>query len=102
MVASHMIEAPGKLDDDHLEKADKLSKLQGSEFDKEYMQMMVDNHQDTVDKLQRRADENRDGSVSPEGSDNTLEAAANQWAAESLPTVRQHLEMAKAIHDKLE
>ena len=38
---------------------DKLSKLNGTEFDKEYMSAMVDDHGDAVRDLRSRVDENR-------------------------------------------
>src|SRR4051795_10418438 len=40
------VQAPAQLDEKHQAIADRLSKLQGAEFDKEYMKVMVQAHQD--------------------------------------------------------
>ena len=101
------------LDDKHRDLVDKLSKLRGAEFDKEYINAMVDGHQDVIDRLQSRVDERdrsatatgkteRNTNVKPEAADNQIEASLNQWAADSLPVVQKHLDRAKAIDDKLD
>lgn len=96
----------------------KLSTLNGAEFDREYMSAMVDNHSDAVDKLESRVDVNKttgttgtlpnskaqteeNGNVSPERADNHVEASLNHWAADTLPTVRHHLDDAKQIQARL-
>lgn len=105
VASQHAIPAPAALDDKHREIRDKLAGLSGAEFDREYMSVMVDAHETTVDRLQTRASEDRfgddKGTVRPEGSDNPVEASINQWAANTLPTTRHHLEEAKRIHDSL-
>jgi putative membrane protein len=99
---------------------DKLSKLNGADFDREYMSAMVDNHSDAVDSLESRVDVNErattgttgtlsndkaqaeeNGNVSPEQSDNRVDASVNKWAADTLPTVRHHLDEAKQIQAQL-
>lgn len=101
----HSIPLPTGLDSPHQELTTKLSNLKGDEFDREYMSAMVDGHEDVVDRLQTRANEDRfgddKGTVMPEGSDNPIESALNQWAAKVLPTTRHHLEEAKRINDGL-
>src|SRR5215217_7508125 len=49
---------PSKDADKHKDTMDKLSKLRGADFDREYMNAMVDNHQDAVNDLQSRVDYN--------------------------------------------
>ncbi len=101
----HSIPMPAGLDQKHQDLKTTLSNLRGAEFDREYMKAMVDGHEDVVDRLQTRASEDRfgddKGEVKPEGSDNPVEAALNQWAAAALPTVRHHLDEAKRINDGL-
>jgi putative membrane protein len=101
----HSIPVPSALDSQHEELKTKLSNLKGAEFDREYMNAMVEGHQDVVDRLQTRASEDRfgdnKGAVKPENSDNPVEADINQWAAMALPTVRHHLDEARRIHDGL-
>jgi putative membrane protein len=106
-VASHYaIAAPAGLDEKHRQIRDRLAGLSGAEFDREYMSVMVDAHETTVDRLQTRASEDRfgddKGTVSPEKADDPVESSINQWAANTLPTTRHHLEEAKRIHDSLD
>jgi putative membrane protein len=111
-----------KNSDDAQDLMNKLSKLNGAEFDREYMNAMVDNHSNAVDKLESRVDVQKsatgatgttgtlpnskaqaeeNGNVSPEHADNHAEASLNNWAADTLPTVRHHLEDAKQIQARL-
>jgi predicted outer membrane protein len=56
-VASQLkIQPPTQLDQKHKDLADRLSKLQGAEFDREYMNAMVQGHQEVLGKLRARAD----------------------------------------------
>lgn len=101
---------------DHKGAMDKLSKLRGGEFDREYINQMIDDHQDVVNDLQRRVDYNgsttdritkgttgsdKNTNVRPEKAGNAAEAQLNQWAADTLPTAQHHLDEARAIKDKL-
>lgn len=104
-----------KVDDKHKDLMDKLTKLRGADFDKEYMSAMVDGHEDVVRDLRSRVDENRSlgdrvtgknpenpATVKPESSDNRVTTSVNQWAADVLPTVERHLDRAKQIKDNLD
>ena len=104
-----------KVDDKHKDLMDKLTKLRGADFDKEYMGAMVDGHEDVVRDLRSRVDENRSlgdrvtgknpenpATVKPESSDNRVTTSVNQWAADVLPTVERHLDRAKQIKDNLD
>ena len=101
----YAIPIPAGLDQPHQDLKTKLSNLKGAEFDREYMNAMVEGHEDVVDRLQTRASEDRvgdnKGAVEPERSDNPVEASINEWAAAALPTVRHHLDEAKRLHDGL-
>ena len=70
---------------DHLED---LSKKNGAEFDKAYMKMMVDGHEDVVKEFEK---------CSQNGTDPDVKT----FAAQTLPTVRMHLDSAKAINKAL-
>ena len=115
IATSNSIPVDTKIDDKHQNLMDKLSKLNGGDFDKEYMSAMIDDHQDAVSDLRSRVDENRSATdrltgknpenpaaVKPEKADNHVDAAINQWAANNLPTVEQHLDRAKQIKDQLD
>ena len=115
IASTNAIPQEAKLDDKHTNLMDKLSKLNGTDFDKEYMSAMVDDHEDAVRDLRSRVDENRSATdrltgknpenpaaVKPEKSDNAVTIRINEWAANNLPTVEQHLDRAKQIKDDLD
>jgi len=62
---------------------DRLSKMSGAQFDREYMSDMVKDHKTDVSEFQREADR---------GTDSELKA----WAAKTLPTLQEHLTMAQS------
>ena len=49
------VQLPTQLDEKHRELADRLTKLQGEEFDREYMKAMVEGHEEVADQLLRHA-----------------------------------------------
>jgi len=114
LAAMYNIEVTPQNDDKHKDLMDRLSKLRGREFDKEYMKAMVDGHQDVVDSLEGRVDstaslkdritdhDKADKQVVAEKSDNAVAASVNAWAAVTLPVVRRHLDEAKSINDSLD
>jgi putative membrane protein len=105
IATQHSISVPNQPKDAHNELINRLSARQGTDFDREYMDAMVDNHEKMINLLQRRASEDRfgedKGAVRPEDSDNPVEAALNKWAADTLPTARHHLDEARRIKDAI-
>jgi len=67
---------------------DRLSKLSGAEFDREYMSLMSAAHDKAVAAFENEA---RDGS----------EADVKTWATKTLPTLKEHQALAKQIAAKL-
>ena len=76
---------PTTLDAEHKKLSDRLSKLSGAAFDREYMQAMVDGHKKVAADLRKE---------SQSGSDSELKA----WAGKTLPTVEAHLKQAETIN----
>lgn len=74
---------------DHLEQLEELSKLSGLDFDRKYIAEMIDDHQDGIEDLESKAEK----AANPE---------VKQWAAKTLPKMREHLERAKAIKETLD
>jgi putative membrane protein len=70
------------------EKFDDLAKLKGAEFDRAYMKMMVQDHEEDVKEFDKQA---------KSGADPDVKA----FAAKALPTLREHLTMAKEIYDRV-
>jgi len=67
---------------------DKLSKLTGADFDKEYVEDMVSDHETDVKDFQREAENGTDPDV-------------KAFAAKTLPTLQKHLDAIKAIQAKM-
>lgn len=65
-----------------------LSNLSGAAFDKEYVKRMIAAHEKDVAVFQKQADGGTD-------------AGLKRFAAETLPTLKMHLEMIKDIQGKL-
>jgi len=81
------VQPPAQTDQKHRDLIAKLSKLQGAEFDREYMAAMVEGHQDVAASL--------------EAAKSMSNHALMEWATKTLPAVQRHLERAKQIRDKL-
>jgi putative membrane protein len=75
---------PMELDDEAKKTQDALSKQSGKDFDKAYMADMVADHEKDVAEFQKAMQEVKD----PE-----LQA----WVSKTLPTLQDHLRMAKAV-----
>ena len=75
---------PPTLDKAHQTKLDKLNKLNGRDFTKEYDDMQVAAHKDAVSMFER---------YSKEGDSAELKA----FAAKHLPHLQEHLKMAQAL-----
>ena len=100
-IASKMaVQLPTAADAKHQELYDRLSKLKGAEFDKEYMKAMVDGHQEVAQELERHSDNNA-RSVGTSGNASQPVSSVNAWASKTLPDVRQHLDQAKQIEAKV-
>ena len=61
---------------------DRLSKLSGTEFDRTYMQYMVDDHKEDAEEFKREADSGNDPQV-------------KAFAAKTVPFLEGHLKMAE-------
>jgi len=77
------ISLPAQMDTSAQKEYDKLSKLSGVQFDRAYIAAMVSDHKKDVSEFR---------SESRSGSDNDLKS----FAASTLPTLEQHLQMAQS------
>jgi putative membrane protein len=78
------IQLPQELSGDAQQKYEEMQQLSGAEFDEAYMDDMVEDHEKDVELFEQQA-----GS----GEDADLRA----FAEETLPTLREHLELAKEV-----
>jgi putative membrane protein len=83
------IQLPGEPNAKHAETVQRLTSLKGAEFDRAYMQAMVEDHEEDVAKF-------RDVASSAESKQ------VQAFAKKTLPTLEQHLKMAKDIDARIE
>jgi putative membrane protein len=84
LAAEKLVKGDGTLSPKHNQALSKLSKLTGSEFDRQYMAAMVDDHVTTVTKFETEARAAQDQEL-------------KSFAATNLPTLREHLEHARTL-----
>jgi putative membrane protein len=72
---------------DHQTKYDRLARMEGVAFDREYLDCQVKDHQDAV-------------TLFDEQSKNGNDAQLKAWASRMLPALRDHLKMVRDLHDK--
>jgi putative membrane protein len=82
------INMPADLDKKHKDIYDKLAGETGATLDKDYMARMVDDHADDVKAFEKQV---KDGKA----------PQLKQFAATSLPTLRDHLTQARDIHERV-
>jgi len=84
LAQSKGITLPTALDDKHRNELTKLSAMTGAEFDRAYSKMMLSDHKKDVSEFEKQ---------STRGTDPDLKAFATQ----TLPTLQEHLQMARAL-----
>jgi putative membrane protein len=85
---SAKVELPKELDAEHAGGKEELSRLEGAQFDVAYLAAQIKDHQKAVQLLTYEIAQGQ-------------HSGARAYAAETLPTVMQHLETARAAHAKL-
>ena len=83
LAANKNVTLPKSIGEEHQKKIDDLKKKTGKDFDRAYMDMMEDGHESTVKDFEGKTD----------NSDADVKAFVNKM----LPTLRMHLDSAKAI-----
>lgn len=84
LAQSKGITLPTTLDEKHQKEMTKFSSLSGAEFDREYTKMMVSDHRKDVSEFEKQ---------STRGTDADLKA----FATKTLPTLKEHLQMAESL-----
>lgn len=82
------LSVPQQLDKKHQDKIDSLSKKTGLDFDKAYVDEMVDDHKKNVDHFDKAAKDAKDPDV-------------KAFASSTLPALRDHLTAVQSLKDKL-
>lgn len=84
LASSKGMTLPTAVDDKHRADVTKLSAMSGADFDRAFAKMMLKDHQKAVDLFEKQ---------STKGADADLKA----FAAKTLPTLQEHLQMARAL-----
>jgi putative membrane protein len=77
-----------KLDQSQKDEMDRMSKLNGTDFDKAYMDMMVKDHEEDVNEFKKASNDLSDPDL-------------KNFATTTLPTLEEHLKMAKDVKSNL-
>jgi len=82
------VQLPDSLDKKHMQEMQKLQKLEGAAFDREYMKHMVDDHKKDVAAFEKESKSGKN-------------AELKGFAAKSLPTLQEHLKLAQGVNDSV-
>lgn len=82
------VQPPTELDEKHQANLDKLKNLSGAKFDQTYIPMQVLAHENAVNLFQ---------DYSESGDNDPLK----EWASDTLPTLKDHLEEARELNEEL-
>ncbi len=88
LAAQKNITLPTAIGEDHQEDLNDLREKSGADFDKEFMDMMVDQHEEDVNRFEKFANDAEDADI-------------KAFAGKTLPKLRAHLEKARTIKDGL-
>jgi putative membrane protein len=88
IAAKKDIKLPTDLEGKQKSTVDKLAKLKGDEFDREYMNTMVDDHKEDIEKFQQEADKGKDPDV-------------KKFAKDHLPVLKKHLALAEQTQKQI-
>lgn len=88
VASSKNVTVPDTLNSKDQALYDRLSKLSGPQFDREYMRAMVRDHEQDVAEFRRESQSASDPQV-------------KNFAAKTLPTLEEHLKMAREDNSKI-
>jgi putative membrane protein len=86
LAASKGITLPASTDKSHMKDHEKMSKLSGDKFDKEYCEHMTKEHKKDVKEFEKQAKNAKDADV-------------RAFAAKTLPVLQEHLKMAQQMEE---
>ena len=88
VVQARGINLPQQLDKKYQDRIDSLAKKTGVDFDKSYMDEVIDSHEEDIDNFEKAAKDAKDASV-------------KEFASTSLTSLREHLQAAQALEVKV-
>jgi putative membrane protein len=124
LAAKHSIGWPARLDGKHSEIADELKTQTGVDFERDYLEAIIEGHQNLAARLESRLDVQSladwktaaaartqtpalpepqsalgDVPVRPTVSTDELTMTINRWAAETYPVAQKHLDTARMLEN---
>ncbi|KAA8476415.1 DUF4142 domain-containing protein [Arcticibacter tournemirensis] len=88
LAATKNVTLPATLGEEHQKHFEEMKKMTGAEFDKHYMDMMVNDHQKVIDMFESASENEKDLDV-------------KAFASKTLPVLNAHLASAKEVNDAL-
>lgn len=88
LAAAKKVVLPTEIDSAHKSMMDDLAKLEGTDFDKKYVDAMLSGHEDAVKLFEDQAKDNSDAEV-------------KTFAANTLPKLKAHFEMIKKMQETM-
>lgn len=88
LAARKNITLPSVMSEDCQKKYYDMDQKKGTDFDKDYMDLMVKDHKDDIDEFEKAAEKSEDPDV-------------KSWAAGKVTTLCHHLEEAQRVRDAL-
>ena len=82
------VPVPSRMKAEHQENIDDLSKKSGEEFDKAYMDMMVKDHKEDINKFE-------------DAQEDISDATIKQWVSSTLPVLKKHQQQAESIQEQI-
>jgi putative membrane protein len=89
LAQSKNVQVPSEVSAAKKKEHDRLARMQGAEFDRAYMQMMVREHNHDVKTFQDK-------------SKNAKDADVKNWVGQTLPTLQDHQQMAKDVANQMQ
>ncbi len=88
IAANKGVKIPMTLEGKQKKTVDRLSKLSGSEFDRQYTRTMIEDHKEDLKVFEREADKAKDPDL-------------KQFAGKYAPIIKKHLEMVQTTGEQL-
>ncbi len=88
IVVSKNVMLPTEADAKHKAAAEKMAAMSGSQFDMEYVKMMIKDHEKAVALFQKESTGGKD-------------AEAKDFAVKTLPVIQNHLDMSRSLMNKM-
>lgn len=88
LAQSKAISVPVEEDDEAKRKTERFADEAGKDFDKKWLKAMIDRHEESINKFEKRIDKTEDADL-------------KAWMNKTLPHLKMHLDKVNAAHEKI-